>query len=374
MRNLSKKRCNDQGGVLVRTIEFAKISKDILRQLSKAIEVTTTDIVLKQTGTSEDLYIEPKLMHEYAKVVSQSSNTAYSFQGYPKPVLEEVTKVKTFPLSKSQILQFIFYHFLPIEFGRFICNVSEQDIADKLGCSIRTVRNNNILFQELGLIDFSRSGRNINILLINYENYFKDGSQGYMQIAYSRFETMMKNDTVNALRQDIRQELLYDSYEIRRIMKKEETPCKISFNDYKTFAPAYRHYKAKIEENINKASGVFKTIFKDNYIFFAPTKSYKNGKHLKVERDAEYLDTIMDVLEINQCRTTFKHDDIRDLIQLSHEYSINTLTQVLKQFIDNYISDPSAEEINNFGGKIRVMIRMELANKNQPQAPAELMA
>lgn len=360
----------------MRTIEFAKISKDVLRQLSKSIEVVTRDTVLKQTGTSEEQYIEPILMREYAKVVSQSSNAVYSFQGYQKPVLEEVEKVTTVPLSKSQILQFIFYHFLPIEFGRFICNVSEQDIADKLGYSIRTVRNNNILFQQLGLIDFSRAGKNINILLINYEDYFKEGKKGYMEISYSRFEKLMNIENVNALRQDIRKELIYDNHEIRRIMKKEETPCKISFNDYKNLAPAYTHYKSKIEEIIRKGSEDFKTIFKDNHIFFAPTKSYKNGKVLKIERDAEYLDTIMDVLEKHECRTAFKHDDIRDLIQLSHEYSVERLIQVLEQFINNYIHVESAEEIKNFGGKIRVMIRMQLAHEKHPKpiTPVELMA
>lgn len=363
----------------MRIKEFAKISKVMLRQLSNAIEVITTERVQRGARTSEDFtsleFIEPTLMREYAKVISTHSGTIYSINENEKEVIwEEITRVKKVRLSKSQILQFMFYHFLPIEYGQFICNISEQSIADNLGCSVRTVRNNNVIFQQLGMIDFSRAGKNINILLIRYEDSFKEGNHGYMEVAYSRFEEIQRIDNVNALRQEIRQELIYDNHEIRRIMNKEEVPCKITLNDFKNFTPTYTHYKAKIEEIIQKGTGVFRTIFENNCIFFVPTKDYKNGKILKIERDAEYLDTVLEFLEKHEQRAYFKHKDMRDLIQLAHEYSINHVIQALEVFILDYLQNEGSENIRNVGGKIRVMIRILLDKEKKPKAPEWLMA
>lgn len=329
--------------------ELGKVGKRMLRQLSSYVEKYVE--VEKETEVIDPISgeIEKRIEHTY-----------------------EVKKVR---LSKSQILQVLYYHFLPIDERGVIRAVSEKQIAEDLNITIRTVRNNNILLEEANVISYSRSiGNTINILLENYQSYFLQNGSGYLTLTFDRLKELSDIEHVNSLRTELREELIYDNNEAKRQYKRDHSPSVISFNDFKTFAPKYTHYQGMVKSIVEKGTSAFKVIVKDSAIFFEKNESYKTGKEIKELRTKEYNETITSCIQSHKVQDFFTKEHIEDFIQLSFEYSIDRLLPALEELITQQFYEGAEKPIHNFGGKVRTIIRQHLQNESQIQAPAEFIA
>lgn len=150
--------------------EFAKIGKQIIRQLSSTVE-------------------------KYKDIEDHMDLDAHG-----NPTIKTVAEHHR--LSKSQISQLIFYHFLHVDERGIICDVSEKEIRITLNCTVRTVRNNNVVLAETELISYSR-GKGINICIVPYPQYFEEHGFGFMELEYTRFEELILIENVNALRLNV---------------------------------------------------------------------------------------------------------------------------------------------------------------------------
>ncbi len=358
--------------------EFAKIGKGMLRQITSFIEsykieeeeqnysLSSKQVTLKETlanmrGLLSDNNIED---------VVEETVSNFIYDEDPK----QKVSVKHTRLSKSQILQFILYHFLPIDERGVIRGVCEKEIADLLGVSLKTVRNNNHLFEEIGLIYFSGSSEGINIMLIDYPRYFDKDGYGYMELEVSRFGELKGITHVNSLRLELRMELVYDNNEVKRQYKKDNSPCKISFNDFKTFAPKYTHYKGMLEDIIKKGTSSFKKAVENSTIYFVLEQGVQNGKALKEQRKEEYTKFLEEYLQEKGCQEFIQRPDVDSFVQLAFEYSMERVIQALEPIIYKEFVLGELDKTENFGGRVRTAIRQNIAKNTEGQTPAMLTA
>jgi len=290
-----------------------------------------------------------------------------------------VNKVR---LSKSQTLQYILYHFLSIDQRGVIRAVSEKELALKLGCTVRTVKNNNIALEKAGLLYFSHAGKFINIMLTRHMTYSKDNPTAYLPLAFSQFEELCEIEHVNALRTQLRMILVYDNNGATRKYNKETAPSKISFNDFKIFAPKYTHYKGAVTKILKHVTKTFKTILDGNSIFFTLKEGVKDGKAIKEEKKQQYTSMIEEAIhkvafvsETNSTNTidyiysSLTKKDMDDFTQLAFEYGIKRVTDAVEILVEEAFFSADAEVIRNYGAKVRTIIRMALDEKNYQQVP-----
>jgi hypothetical protein len=325
--------------------EFAKIGKHVLRQLSGSVEK----------------YIIHEVEPEH---VEGEQEDRYTYEA--SPVKEKISTIHT-RLSKTQILQFLLYHFLHVDERGIIRNINEKDIAETIGCTVKTVQNNNVIFEELGLIYFSRSSSGINIKLVEYPRYFDENGYGYIELSFERFEELKEIKNINALRLEIRKELVYDNNEAKRKFKNDYSPCKISFHDFKTFTPKYTHYRAMLEQIVRQGTKAFKTIIKDNNIYFDLEKGVYSSKLLKEKKKEEYTNSILKYLEQRKALGFISQQDIQDFVQLSFEYSLNCVLSALDTLINEEFILGIRKPTLNYGGRLRTIIRQQLAAEERVQ-------
>lgn len=319
--------------------EFTRIGKHIVRQLSGAVEQF--------------------IIHEEENIVEEETlvEEPFTYEAAPK------TKISTIHtrLSKTQIAQFLLYHFYHVDERGIIRNVQEKDIAETIGCTVKTVRNNNVIFEQLGLIYYSRSSYGINIKLVEYPRYFDKNGYGYIELSFERLEELIQIENVNALRLEIRKELVYDNNEAKRKYKYDYSPCKISFHDFKTFAPKYTHYRGMLEEITNKGTNTYQTVIKeDNTIYFTLKEGMHSSKELKEVKKEEYTKSISHYLEQRNVLGLVPQTDQNDFVQLAFEYSLDRVLQALDTFINEEFV-LGLQVTRNFGGRLRTIIRQQLA-------------
>ena len=116
--------------------------------------------------------------------------------------------------SRSQILQFLMYHILCDSNG-IVRSISDEEIAAKLGVTIKTVQNNNRYFISNNLIckSLKRDRNAYGVYIVDYKSYFKSKEnygRGYLQISDVVFTELLKIKPINELRLAIR-ELIYNN-------------------------------------------------------------------------------------------------------------------------------------------------------------------
>lgn len=316
--------------------EFAKIGKHIARQLSGAVE----HYIFHEEEVIEDILVgEP-----------------FTYESAPN---KKISTIHT-RLSKAQIAQFLLYHFYQVDERGVIRDIPEKDVAEELGCTIKTVRNNNVIFEQLGMIYYSRSSNGFNIKLVEYPNYFEKLGTGYIELSFERFEELIQIENVNALRLEIRKELVYDNNEAKRKYKHDYSPSKISFHDFKTFTPKYTHYRGMLEVITNKGTNTFKTVVKDdNTLYFTLEDGMCSSKDLKVKKKENYTNAITDYLNEHKISGYLTKIDINDFVQLALEYTLNRVFKALDTLI-NLEFVLGLEVTRNYGGRLRTIIRQQL--------------
>jgi len=311
-------------------------------------------------------------------VQSGGSVDSHSF-AMEKEENELPTKTELKRLSKYATLQLLFYHFLQPDENGVICHVSEKLVASILGCSVRTVKNNNIMLEKAGLIYYTHNSNHVNIWLLDYSDYHQEGGSGYERITYAFFQELLKVDMVNSIRFMIRQELKYDNdTPKRRFNKNKENKVfsKISFNDAKVFLPKYTHYQNMIKRIATMGSTVFEIRMEGSDVYFVMDENYY-GKHLYEKRQKEYLDKINQYLvkyEEEAVQSGFTNVERQNFAQLCFEYGFDRVSEALSQLIHVAFYSSEAELIENKGGYVRSYIRSHILKNEKMNAPVLITA
>lgn len=325
--------------------EFANIGKQILRQISGFVEIYQS--IIKECFNQNEIN-ELSVTENYNSI---SENKFF--------------RAERRRLSKSQILQFIYYHFLQVDQRGVITQVSEKSIAKVIGCNIQTVRNNNVVLEDAQLIYHSRSDRGINVWIVPYKYYFQEGGSGYLILEFNRFLQLVEIANVNSLRFELREELSYDNNTFKRLYKKNGTVL-ISKNDLRLFLPKYAHSKSMIESIVERGSKTFQATFNGSNIQFTAQAEYRTGKLIKDQKKEEYRAMIEKTMK--QFLNDLSPYDINSFIQLAFDYGIENVLNGLEKLKEE-LNDPELiDPILNYGGKLRTIIRMVIygsENKSQ---------
>jgi hypothetical protein len=402
--------------------EFAKLGKDLIRLITNTLEIekqvvkqahigeclrdmdatnlpapSEEDIqfAMEKVSSKSELAYQTALVKKYIHIANNTGHHYYSAAakslvrkihnadtrehlnqllngvqeitpvgGSPLPdesegVMEKTIEFKRLP--KYAILTLLYYHFLQIDRFGVISNVSEKEVAKAVGCSVRTVKNNNALLEQAGLILLSNNGRNVNVWIRGYKDYHQGGNAGYKSMTLSFFKELVAMDNVNEIRFMLRQGLKYDNDTVKRNYtrnKSKKVYSKISFNDAKVFLPKYTHYKSMINRIANNKSQAFETILKGSDVYFVMDEKFF-GKSMKEHKTAEYMESIVQKLADYQEGLVKK--DYDDFVQLGFEYGINMVIEALDHYIHESFYSPDAEQIDNKGAWVRTHIRKLLA-------------
>ncbi len=283
-------------------------------------------------------------------------------------------------LKTNAIKLFIAYHFLEVNSFGFVRNVNLKEIAKLLNCNIKTIRNNNDILRQYGYISFNTVDTHIiNVLLMDYENYFKpasEGGRGYITMSDAIFNDMRCIDSLNVLRLTLRGLMDYESASSSCGMEKE-------YADLRRLLPSYCK-RGVIQAAVKKVS-LFVTDVRDSIVRFVIKPEYE-ARRLKKEQEASYRKELMDfgldfcneVARINSgeiTATSSKYssffegveplptgyvkwvvtpDDASDLAQECVQFSLDSVMDALRSAYKTYRSKHIA--IKNLGGLVRTTI------------------
>ncbi|QST02027.1 hypothetical protein IMZ31_21490 (plasmid) [Pontibacillus sp. ALD_SL1] len=406
----------------MRVKEFARISKPVLKRLSGSVEIYKTlqeirdekivpfpghmrhdDIQDQQVSEEElqqrmkDLYQDgrlkcaPHIAEEYIQKAksdfhryyhtaqamvhsmepgAQKERLSYILEGLArlKGVKQEEEAADQPPvyiaqkkrLSKLQILQYIYIHFIADGNG-MVLGVSEHQIARDIGCSVRSVRNNNAALEKAGLLCYGHKEQGVlNYKIEEYAHISEDYPQGYyLSLYYGAFEQLIGMSDVNLLRLELRKILVYDSDEIQRQKRGDHVASVLSYNNLTTFLPQHVQYKKKVRELSQKETSMFRASYQDDRLTFTMDQSFY-GQTVKEKKKEEYMISIKKELE-DVDRLINKQDET-DLLQLAFEYGVSMLMTTLQNVKQECFYSEQAEVIHNFGGFVRSEMKKKLAS------------
>lgn len=256
-------------------------------------------------------------------------------------------------LSKFQLKQALVYHFL-VDNNGIGKNISLDSLAELLGCSKKTIQNNNKRLIELNYIIYSESNPgHFNIIIVDYKSYHltaREGGTGYINMSKSLLLALLNSDSVNSMRLEIRNLISFDD---ENINKKEIKPSSYEYKSIKRFIPRYLGYKSAIDK-----------LLKDSSIFNYNSDNKKVEFKLKSELDSRLL---RDNIE-KECKELFveyidrarlNNKDLEDIYQMSIQYGTEKVKSALDLIIEEYVDKEIL--VVNMGGLIRNKIRYFVA-------------
>jgi hypothetical protein len=262
--------------------------------------------------------------------------------------------------SRSQILQFLMYHILCDSNG-IVRSISDEEIAAKLGVTIKTVQNNNRYFISNNLIckSLKRVRNAYGVYIVDYKSYFKSKEnygRGYLQISDVVFTELLKIKPINELRLAIR-ELIYNN-RVNPYYDENVNEFFISRDEIKSFLPDYLNSFNKIEEIIENST--FRVFYKEKvnrgYIF--KIKPSYDGNAIRAAKTAKYETTIVSHI-LSAGKKNYKCDPfmvtdlenyISDFVQMSHQYDLDMVLRAIDQLL---VFIFRTEYKGNYGGFIR---------------------
>lgn len=262
-------------------------------------------------------------------------------------------------LSKHQIKLFLLYHFYPEISSRngLIKNVSEKEVADLLGCTVKTVRNSNLQLVKHNYIIYSKADTgNFSLILKDYPNYHvkaNKGGAGYINITKELMESLMAVDDVNVLRMQLRSLLEHDNENIGRLKAQSVS---IEFRTFKKNMPKYMNSKRSIIEKLEKNPGLFDYRFSGDYVKVELGEEYI-GKYARKDLTVKFLDRMFKVVKgvgMDWIPESSQGDIAQMCIQYGEEITLSSLKNVLEKYLQENGS------ITNLGGLVRTVIRKKL--------------
>lgn len=262
-------------------------------------------------------------------------------------------------LSRLQLCQLLLYYALGPDEKGIVRNISEKEVASILGCTTRTIRNNNKRLIELNYLLLSWVSKNkYNVLLLDYESQHltaQEGGRGYITMSNNLFMQLIKIKNVNSLRLEIRNLVKFDDQNVKRIKTRKAS---YTYKNIRAFLPSYINYQIIKNKIIKEASNIFH-ITKTNEGIIFTLKSEYNAKLQKKKISKEY-----EKYFLNYCvnkNMVLSKKDYDDLIQMSFEYRFTTVIDALSIVYKNYyLKDVYIE---NYGGLVREIIENNLHKK-----------
>lgn len=253
-------------------------------------------------------------------------------------------------LSKLQIKQFLLFHFIDIDRFGIVKNISLEKIANILGCSINTVKNNNKRLEELEYITFTNYyfGR-FSAFIRDYPRYHltkRDGGSGYLTMNKNIIMALIGIDDVNVLRLELRQLIKLDESNMNN-SEDELLNGEYSYNDIRLFLPQYKSYKKAIKELSNYASSLFQTKVLNNKLTFNLVEKYRESTITK-----EIISMIDD---IHEKYTPIIDIDYPAILDKTIKYGKERVSLALDHIYKKYIM--KERKIKNIEGLLVAVIR-----------------
>lgn len=281
-------------------------------------------------------------------------------------------------LGRTEILQWMSFHFLNISSRGIAKNVDIQDIAAYIGCDVRTAMKNMRSLQKKELIAYSRLDTYIfNIALLGYDKYVDresgDFTGGYLKLSAAHFDACCELACINSLKLSLQLFLTYDNHEIRRIHAAdgvdEQTGRPITrtrLENVTTVLPGYMKSLDKIEQLIDEQSGILSARIEQEsfldgnttrtvyYIRIELADSY-NGKKAEETIKLNLFEELSDKAEELEL-PIFKVSDLRDLVAIASDIGKDAVFAAMDDWakeIELHKKTGYREPVSNIGGYIR---------------------
>ena len=300
-------------------------------------------------------------------------------------------------LKSKSIKLLLLYHFHRPDGNGFIKNVNEKELADKIGCTVATIRACNKVLQLYGYCYVSASGTYdnfINVLLPEYKNYHKtaaEGGRGYITMSSDMLSELLSIKYLNPLRLNLKGILEVDNARING------SDSVISpFKKLRGFLPRYCKNNV-IKAALENTSAILDTSFSEQGVIFkirdifSQKQMRKELFTLNQKGIEEYVAELNDNLERYKDATSrfdmetagqlwtrltaqgitptgdipyisLHLSDYSDLAALSVQYNIHMVFTAIKQIYSSYIV--SKKPIDNFGALARTFIRNNVDRKS----------
>lgn len=283
--------------------------------------------------------------------LTKSTKQVYKFPSYNNLAnfrLHRIINNKmSIRLSASQIKQMIVYYYLCNSKG-YANSVQKKYIAKLIGCSIKTIENNNKLLEELNFIITGRQEKGcFSFFITNYNVQYKKDGSGYAVLSKTLFKEILNTGNVNCLRFLIQAILKNDM----NAVFKRETTFTMHELKLKQLLPSHISYIGAIENIISKLTDNVKAIMLHNNIVFSFNKEC-NAKVLRKQKFIEYTTYFENYIEEYKINLANLSGQIESLTNLCFEYGFDKVKQC---FTD--MSDEEFNSVKNLGGYIREKIR-----------------
>lgn len=266
-------------------------------------------------------------------------------------------------LSKLQLKQIILYHFMHPDERGLLSSLSEKEVAVLLGCHVKSVKANNLFFEEIGLIYYSKSDNSkVNIWLKDYNTYHlskEEGGEGYIHMSRELLSNLLSLDDVNVLRFEIKKTVKYDSDTIKYIHQtgeaKRTAPSILTCDELKRVVPLHLRTPSQLIRIANRSSTAFDTKIEGSTVIFKLKEQY-NGKIIKKEQQVKRFEEMKNYLMGIYPEGTFiEVKQINDLVHLSFEYGLKRVKEAVNDTHETYeiFHRPSF----NLGGMVRTIIK-----------------
>lgn len=337
--------------------EFGKVS----RQLIMALTGTVDNLVVKTDYLIRDYSNCSKSCPLYSLPNDNKNKICSKGCDYNVPLMRSKQHIneshdykipeewKTHSFSKSQIKQLILYHMLPIDGCGFLTDISYKQMASYLGVSKRTIKNNNKIFVNLGIISVSSDYRGyFNLLINDYEKYhlsFKEGGNGgYIKVSNDFFQ-----DTFMCLND--RTEMRYAlRYYLKGVLNNEEFTY--SIDEIKCFTPSYKKYPKAIRKVADKIKNAFKTNITGKTLRII-ANSKLNIETLKKEKVNQIRSLINTLCKENNKMIT--NEEVLNIEDLGFEFGLDNLFVILPIFFKFHIH--SIKEGQSVGSRLRILLK-----------------
>lgn len=288
-------------------------------------------------------------------------------------------------LKSNAIKLFLLYHMQSVDAHGIIRNINLKDMAEIIGCNIKTIKNNNEILKEYGYIYFTETSlHTINVFLPEYETYYLPasvGGRGFIVLSREVFQVINSINTLNEIRITLRQFMEFDYKGM-----KDTSSIEKSYGELRRTLPTY--CKRNVIQKAAAKLSMFITEIKDNIIRFTLRTEY-NAKKTKEQTLAQYKQDLTDfchsfnedVVRANteifdttrsKYRDFFKADcnryrllcftdlELEDLSSLCLQYSYHIVIDALSSIYKTYILP--AKKLLQLGAITRYIIQTNFEN------------
>ncbi len=268
------------------------------------------------------------------------------------------------PLKKHALLLLIGLHFLNPDSNGYIRRVDLVEMADILGCTVRTVSNNLALLSERNYIFVSDS--NIpgcrQVFITEYTEYFKkaqQGGRGFVRLTSSLFEKLTLLPDVNAVRLALRTYIENSEFE-----SKHKSASEKSLQEVKSVLPEYVTKKTLLSTVKDK---VFSTLFdvrsSGRSLLMTTKEAFSQQQTSSLVRSECRTEVAALAEEINKenrknasgrknnYRLMLTEQDLNDISGIALRYPIPAILQSVRRFYDTYVKENLA--VSSIGAVIR---------------------